>query len=775
MVTEIHELDDGSLEVNFLEVEKPVKFQEIEEESEHFKNLVEELEEGLLDEISLGVVNRAEADEQSRGDWMQTIERGLNLLGVKLEEKNKPFQGACSAQHPLLMESAVKFQSKASAELLPADGPVNVKVIGESTTEKEEQANRVKHHMNYQVTEEMTEYYIDTEKLLLYTSIMGSGFKKIYHDAHYERPVSEFVPADQLIVPNNVSDLQRADRYTHVLHKTKYQLEADFAAGLYEKPDNLGNPSQPIYNDVQIKASEIIGIDMGYSDDDQMYTLLEQHVDTYIPGIEDDEDDEFELASPYIITVDKTSRKVLGIRRNWEEEDLKRKKIMRFVHFGFVPSFGFYNYGFLHLLGNLQLSLTSSLRSLVDAGQFANLQGGFKLKGVRISDDNDPIFPGEFKEIEAGIMDIKKAIMPLPFHGADQTLYQMLEFLDRKGQKFADSTEQVIADSTNYGPVGTTLALLDASTKFFAAIHKRLHNSQKQELKLIAKINGETLPENLAYNEKNEKMAVTREDYDDTVDVVPVSDPNISSNAHRLTKAQAIYEMALKSPEVHDMREVLKHVYTNMDYPNIDKILPEPDQAQENDPITDINLAIEGKPIKAFEGQDHDSHISLKQAFVNDPMSGGSQFLSKARLGLSANITEHMFLKFKEQSQAQAQLTGVDQATAAEQIAQQNQQIMNQQHQEQDDKTDEAAMILAQAEMLQEQTNQEKLEFDKLYKAAELELKKEQLDLEKMKEISKIQQLDKKLANELEKIVTTKGLDAMVEALIQKAEPKKEQ
>jgi hypothetical protein len=612
--------------------------------------------------------------------------------------------------------------------------------------------------------------------MLLYVAIIGSGFKKVYYSDHLERPVSEFVPADQFIVPNNASDLERADRYTHILYRTKSQLEADFASGIYEKPENIGEPSQAEYSDIQVKASEMVGIDIGYDADDGVYTLYEQHVDMFIEGLDDEANGGYEIASPYIITVDKTSKKVLSIYRNWDEEDLKRRKNVMFVHYGFVPGFGFYNYGFLHLLGNLQLSLTSSLRSLVDAGQFANLQGGFKLKGVRIADDNDPIFPGEFKEIESAAMDIKKAIMPLPFSEPSQTLYQMLEFLDRKGQKFADSTEQVIADATNYGPVGTTLALLDASTKFFSAIHKRLHKAQKQELKIIAKINNETL-DPTRYNQMNQNMPVTREDYnEDTIDIVPVSDPNISSNAHRMTKAQVMYDMALKSPDIHDMREVLKHVYTNMDYPNVDKILPKPEEAQEADPLTDIATAVSGRPIKAFPGQDHDSHIAMKQAFINDPMSGGNELMLKAKQAIQANITEHMLLKFATAVEAAPEEAKIE---AAKQIAVNNQAMLEQQAQQADDKTDEAAMLLAQAEIVQEMNNKEKLEFEKLYKTAELELRKEQLDLDKMKELSKIEQLDKKLANDIRKIVTTKGLDAMVEGLRKANEaeekPKKEE
>jgi hypothetical protein len=669
------------------------------------------------------------------------------------------------------MENAVKFQSKASAELLPSDGPVETKVFGETSVERENQAIRIKNHMNYQILEEMSEYYPDTEKMLLYISLIGSGFKKVYYDDNLERPVCEFVPADQFIVPNNASDLQRAPYFAHKLYVSKHELNDMFARGFYERPESLGEPQKPKLSAVQEKASKLEGMEVSLGNEDKVYTLYEMHCHLHIESLNGDNDEregskEYELASPYIITVEEDSQKVLGIRRNWKESDEKRNKLIRFSHYGFVPGFGFYCYGLIHLLGNLQLSLTSSLRSLVDAGQFANLQGGFKLKGVRVVDNDDPIAPGEFKEIEAGVQDINKAIMRLPFGEPSQVLYQMLEFLDRKGQQFADQTQAVVADSTNYGPVGTTMALLDASTKFFSAVHKRLHAAQKHELRLIAQINAETLKEDSKYNTSNPTMAVTKKDYDSRVDVVPVSDPNISSNAQRITKAQAVFEMARQAPEQFDMREILKHVLVNMDYDNVEKLLPEPEQAQPQDPLTDIQLAVNGKPIKAFEGQDHQSHVQLKQAFLSDPYSGGSQILASARAILEANIQEHLFMQFKEQVQA----TGAEggEAQAAQQVAQMNAQKAQaeaEQAAQQGDKTDEAAMLLAEAEMINAQSDHMKEQFDIKHKIAQYELDKEKLELEKLKEIGKMIALDAKIAGDIEKLIVTKGLDAQLDIM----------
>ncbi len=794
---------DGSVTVSFSDEEdEPLEggLGAYDIKDDHYANLVDKIKdkEQLLKLGALVITNEG-SDERSRSDWMRTVKFGLDLIGVKVEEKNTPFQGACSAQHPLLMESAVKFQSKASNELLPAAGPVKVSILGDCTPEKEQQANRIKAHMNYQITEEMTEFYTDSERMLLYVPLVGSGFKKTYYNAHLERPCSEFVPADQFIVPNSASDLQRADRYTHILYKTDYELAADCAAGLYTLPeDGIGIPSSPKQTDVAKKVNELIGITVGLGDRDKVYTLYEHHIMLHIEGLDEQEGKgKHKLASPYILTVDSASGKLIGLRRNWKKEDKKRRKKVQFTHYCFVPSFNFYGFGFLHLLGNLQLSLTASLRSLVDAGQFATLQGGFKLKGVRIVDDGSPIHPGQFKEIECAVQDINKAIMNLPFKEPSNVLFQMLEFLDQKGQQFADQTDAVVAESTNYGPVGTTMALLEASAKFFSAIHKRLHQSLKNELKMIADINAETLPDNLEYNIENASMKITREDYSATMSVVPVSDPNISSSAHRMAKAQALLTMAQQAPDMHDMREIYRHVYINMDYENIEKILPMPTQAQPQDPLADLRDVVGGKPIKAFPGQDHKAHIAIKQAFMQDPMSGQNPMMQKASIHIQANIQEHMLAQFVEQIQAtmasaqggtsfgsaqEGQQNGQTQAPAqspqqqapadpmiqaAQQVAQINQQILKNQAQPQPQARDQAALMLAQAEQQDTATKAKAQQFTEVHKTAELELKKEALQVQKAQIIHQGVLADKKHKGDMEKLITTAGLDSMIEAMSQ--------
>ena len=774
---------DGSITVDLNGLDESYADEPIDyQSSEHYENLVSYLDEQEKARVSAIVRSNYDIAKQSRSEWETMITQGSSLLGLKLEERNTPFRGACSAQHPLLMESAVKFQSKASNELLPANGPAKPKILGESTVEKEQQGNRVAKHLNFQLTEEMTEFYSDTERLLLYLPLFGTAFKKIYYSTYLTRPVSEFVPADQLVVPADAPDLYRAEHYTHILYKDHNQLEADFASGLYEKPEQgLATPSNIEISKVQKSLINQQGFDVtltsatGYNSN---YVLYEQHLNICLKNkkgstLDKWDGDTPDMYSPYIITVNSTTGEIFGIRRNWKEGSKNRKKNCPFIKYSFVPGFGFYDLGFLHLLGNLQLTLTASLRTLVDAGQFATLQGGFKLKGVRIIDDGEPIYPGQFKEIDSSILDINKSIMQLPFKEPSQTLFAMLQYLTQAGQKFADATEQVLADATNYGPVGTTMALLDASTKFFSAIHKRLHNSLKQELRIIAEINGETLSEDLEYNKAAGDMAITRQDYDETIDIIPVSDPNISSNAHRMAKAQTIMQVAMSAPDLHDMREVLKHFYTAVDFGNIDKILPPKEEAQQNDPMTDIQFAVQGKPIKAFPGQDHKSHIAIKQAFLSDPMSGKNPMMQKSAFALTANMQEHMMLSFMEQVQAQAGMTqpqeGVDPTVqAAQQVATMNQQKLQQEiEQGQQNPKDQAAMLLAQAELMDTETQARKQRFDELFKVAQLDLDTQELDMNKFKLASQSQQFNQKLKADMDKLVNTKGIEAMTDALKQ--------
>jgi hypothetical protein len=711
------ELDnDGGVVVNFGE-------EEIEEEvtaKEYYTNLAEDMEEGLLNDIANTVIDNFQADKDSRGEWDSMFERGFDLLGLKLEDTTEPFEGACTAVHPLLIESAVKFQAKASQELFPAGGPVKAQILGNQSVEKQEQANRVQNFMNYQITEQMPEYFDEFERMLFHLPLIGSAIKKVYYDAGLERPVSEFVPIDQFYVSYYASNLKKADRYTHVIYRNPVDMQRDIEAGIYADV-NLPTPSNPSQTNLSEKLNTIMGISPT-ADSDPQYVLLEQHVHLDIP---DPECEEGEFA-PYIITVEEESRQVLSIRRNYRAKDANKEKRMHFVHYKFVPGFSFYGLGLIHFLGNLTLTATSAMRSLVDAGQFANLPGGFKAKGVRMVGDNEPIAPGEFKEVEATGIDLQKAIVPLPYKEPSSVLYSMLGFVTAAGQKFADSTEQIVSDAASYGPVGTTMALIEASSKFFSGVHKRLHKSQRDEFKIIAEIDYDYLPGEYPYDVPNASREIFRKDFDGVVDVVPISDPNIPSNAHRMMLANMALQMAQQSPPGMFNLEALNRTILNAaNMPNIEEILPAAPRPQPLDPVSDIAAATKGIPISAFPGQNHDAHIQVKMAYLSDPMNGANPIMARLKPILEANVQEHTLMKYQEQMSGTTKLM-------MEQMPQQAQQPSQ----------IEAVMAAAAQEVLnanmamgkQMSPEQQLVALEQ----AKVELEKEKLKLDAAKENAKI-------------------------------------
>jgi len=632
--------DTGEIEVEFSMEDDSMEIEFDMEEGEFYENLAESLDEDILSSIGQEVYDNFEADKASRSEWESMFERGFDLLGLKLEETTEPFEGAATAVHPLLIESAVKFQSRASQELFPASGPVKTQVLGDVTEERQRQANRVQNFMNYQLTEQMPEYFDEFERMLFHLPLIGSSFKKIYYDSSVQRPVSEFVPIDQFYVSYYATDLRRADRYTHVLFRSPVEMARQIEAGMYIG-DDLPEPYMPEQSALTEKMDTVLGLSPS-SDTDMQYVLLEQHC--YL-DLEDGEG-----ACPYIVTIEEQSQKVISIRRNWDPEDETKQKKMFFTHYRFVPGFGFYGLGLIHFLGNLTMSATAALRNLIDAGQFANLPGGFKAKGVRIVGDNDPIAPGEFKEVEATGMDLSKSIISLPYKEPSQTLFQMLQFISGAGQKFADTTEQVISEGSNYGPVGTTMALLEASSKFFSAIHKRLHKSQRDEFKILSRIDYESLPPEYPYDVPGVSEKIFKYDFDGRVDVLPVSDPNIPSSAHRLMMTQMAMQLAQSSPPgMFNMEELNRTLLSAANIPNLDRILPKKPEPQPLDPVTDIEAATKGLPIKAFAGQNHDAHIQVKTMFLQDPANGGNPIMQRVAPVLQANIQEHIVMKYEEQ------------------------------------------------------------------------------------------------------------------------------
>jgi len=711
---------DGGVTVDFTETS--VEMQPEPDIEEWYGNMANDIEEEDLQDIAATVIDNYRADKDSRADWESMFERGFDLLGLKIEDTSEPFEGACTAVHPMLIESAVKFQSKAIQEMFPASGPVRTQILGKQTPERQQQSNRVKNFMNYQVTDQMPEYFDETERMLFHLPLIGSAFKKVYYDANLKRPVSEFIPIDQFYVSYYASNLNKADRYTHVIYRSPVDLARDMRTGIYEDVD-LPEASNPNPTSLSEKMDTILGLSVT-EDSDPQYTLLEQHC--YLE-IEED------YALPYIITVEEQSQKVLSIRRNYKKNDKNQEKVSHFVHYRFVPGFGFYGFGLMHFLGNLTMTATAAMRSLVDAGQFANLPGGFKAKGVRLVGDNEPISPGEFKEIEATGVDLSKAIIPLPYKEPSSTLFQMLGFVTAAGQKFADSTEQIVSDAASYGPVGTTMALLEASSKFFSSIHKRLHKSQKEEFKILARIDYEYLPSEYPYEVPYAEQSVFKKDFDGRVDVVPVSDPNIPSNAHRMMLAQMALQMAQQSPPgMFNIEELNRTILNAANMPNIEQILPPKKKPQAMDPVSDIMAATKGIPIAAFPGQNHDAHIQTKMAYLQDPMNGANPIMARIKPILEANIQEHSVMKYQEQISGVTKMAGQQNPQAVEMaMAQAAQQVLNaNQAMGQAQSPEQQMVALEQAKV---ELEKEKLKMDSARNSADAALESQKLELEEMK------------------------------------------
>ena len=725
--------DDGGVVVDFAsEVEEEVSMEPSEDVAEWYSDIADTLDEQTLVDISTEVRDNFQADKDSRGEWESMFERGFDLLGLKLEPGSEPFEGACTAVHPLLIESAVKFQSKSSQELFPSGGPVKANILGNSTPEKQMQANRVQNFMNYQLTEQMPEYFDEFERMLFHLPLIGSAFKKIYYSSILNRPVSEFIPIDQFYVSYYATDLRNADRYTHVIYKSPVELQKDILAGVY-KDIELPTPSQANITTLTQKMDTILGLSPS-ADNDPQYILLEQHC--YLDIENKDQ------SLPYIVTVEEQTRQVLSIRRNYEPDDPNMEKKSHFVHYRFVPGFGFYGLGLIHFLGNLTMSATAAMRSLIDAGQFSNLQGGFKAKGLRIVGDNEPISPGEFKEVDATGMDLSKAIIPLPYKEPSSTLFQMLQFVASAGQKFADSTEQVISDAASYGPVGTTMALLEASSKFFSAVHKRLHKSQKDEFRVLAKIDYDYLPNEYPYDVPNEDRSIFKNDFDGRVDIVPVSDPNIPSNAHRMMLANMALQMAQQSPPgMFNLEALNRTILHAANMPNLEEILPLKLEPKPLDPVSDIMAATKGIPIAAFPGQNHDAHIQTKMAYLQDPANGANPIMQRIQPILQANIQEHSVMKYQEQMNGiaegmmkqlppeQAQDPSVIEmamSKAAQEVMNANQALGKAQSPEQQ---------LVSLEQAKVELQKEKIKSDTMVQAAEMELQNKKLELDENEQI----------------------------------------
>ena len=638
----------------------------VTEQYNHNANLAEILDESILGEISSDLRARYEEDQDSRAEWEDGYSKGLDLLGVKYEERNNPFAGASGVTHPLISESVTQFQAQAYKELLPAGGPVRTDIIGMKSPEVEAQANRVKDYMNYMVTEVMEEFDPDTDQMLFYLPISGSTFKKVYFDETKQRPVSRFVPAEDLVVPYTATDLATATRVTHILRMDENQVRKLQVAGVYRDVDLL--PDYEGGEDaIKSKVSELDGRDR--TETDEVLTVLEFHVDLDIEGFEDMgmDGEPTGIKLPYIVTLDLGSGEILSIRRNYAEADPLKRKQQYFVHYKFLPGLGFYGFGLLHMIGGLGKAATSILRQLIDAGTLANLPAGFKARGIRVRNQDEPLAPGEWRDIDAPGGDIRNSIIPLPYKEPSGTLAQLLGVLIESGRRFVSIADQQTATpGSQQQPVGTTVALLERGMKVMSAIHKRLHYAQKTEFRLLATLIRDYLPQNYPYQVVGGDASVMQSDFDNRVDVLPVSDPNIFSMAQRVTLAQTQLQLAQSNPQMHNLHAAYKRMYQALEVQNIDDILPPPPEPQPTDPGIENARALSGQIITVFQEQDHDAHMAVHIQFMQLPIVQASP---QAYGMFLSHIQEHIAFKARgivqqEMQQQMAQLQSLAQVGA---------------------------------------------------------------------------------------------------------------
>jgi len=622
-------------------------------DSEFDSNLAEEISEKELKAKASSLVKMYEEDREARSDWEERYKAGLRTVdpdgGMSEEEDARASRGLSTVVHPMIAEAATQFNARAIAELYPSGGPVKSIIVGNPDEEVEEQARRVKDYMNYQITQEMPEYFPDLDKMLFQLPLVGHAFKKVWWDANLDRQCSKFVKAEDFVVAPESTDLYTSQRYTHLIRMPRNDFNKYVAAGWYLNSEYSGDGIDPSGDTTE----DIEGVDP-YSNSDETMTLLEMHVyDSFdgIDGAEDSDGDDNVVGVPYVITVDYDAEKVLSVRRNWDAEDEKMKRLDWFVSYPFLPGVGFYGFGLYHLIGGLGKAATGSLRALLDSAAFANMQGGFKLKG-RVTGGELQINPGEFADLDATVDDVNKAIMPLPFKEPSGALFNLLGFITEAGQRFANTSDMNVGDVNPNAPVGTTVALIEQGSKSFSAIHKRLHYAQGQEFKLLAKLNAKYLPDQFEFAVSGSSEMIYAADFDARIDVIPVSDPNIFSTAQRIAQAQSILQMANAAPQLHNIYEAYKRMYEAIRIPNIDQILIEPKEAVRLDPIDENMSVMYGKPIRAFPEQDHDSHIAVHMQFMQDPSLAGNPGAAAMQPLLVAHIAEHVALLYRQRMQA---------------------------------------------------------------------------------------------------------------------------
>ena len=745
---EIEIEDPESVSIGIGDIEIDIEPHE-ETEDDFDANIAEYMDESELQSLAGDLLSDFEDDIDARKDWMQTYVDGLELLGMKIEERSEPWEGACGVYHPLLSEALVKFQAETVMETFPAGGPVKTKIIGKETPAKKDAAERVQDDMNYELTEVMVEYRPEHERMAWGLGLSGNAFKKVYFDPNLNRQVDLFIPAEDVVVPYGASNLETANRMTHVMRKTKNELRRLMVAGFYRDID-LPEPQNTL-DDVEKKIAERMGF---RATSDDRYKLLEMQAYLDLPGYEDKDEKgkKTGIGLPYIVTIEKTSQEILAIRRNWHPEDETCQKRNHFVHYPYIPGFGFYAFGLIHLIGAFAKSGTSIIRQLVDAGTLSNLPGGLKTKGMRVKGDDTPISPGEFRDVDVAAGTIRDNILPLPYKEPSQVLLALMNQIVDEGRRFAGAADLKIADMSSNSPVGTTLAILERTLKVMSAVQARVHYAMKQELKLLKEIIRDYTPDEYEYEPVEGSRRAKKSDYDQ-VDVIPVSDPNAATMAQKVVQYQAVMQMAQANPQIYDLVELNRQMLEVLGIKNIGKLVPSAQDFKPKDPVQENMNILNGKPVKAFIYQDHQAHITVHQSAMNDPkiaqIVGQNPQAQMIQGAMMAHINEHVAFEYRKQIEEQLgiplpdmdkelpkdmeveisrmmalaaqKLLSKDQAEAAQQQAQQAAQdpIVQMQQQE---------LMLKQKEV---ELKEKKLAMDAAAKADQIELERDRIEAQK--------------------------------------------
>jgi len=794
---EIEVEDPESVEVS-IDGTPILRMEEGEDEDDFNANLAESMDDGELTELAGDLIGDFDSDISSRKDWIQTYVDGLELLGLKIEERSEPWEGACGVYHPLLSEALVKFQAETMMSIFPAAGPVKTLIIGKETPEKKAASERVRDDMNYQLTDAMPEYRPETERMLWGLGLAGNAFKKVYYDPALERQVALYVPAEDVVVPYGASDLASSPRVTHVMRKTENELRKLQVSGFYRDID-LGDPVNTL-DEVEKKIAEKMGF---RASTDDRYKILEMHVDLDLPGFEDvDEDGEpTGVALPYVVTIEQGTQNVLSIRRNYQPDDKTKQKRQHFVHYGYIPGFGFYCFGLIHLIGAYAKSGTSLIRQLVDAGTLANLPGGFKTRGLRIKGDDTPISPGEFRDVDVPSGSMRDNILPLPYKEPSQVLAQLMDKIIEEGRRFANTADLNLSDMSANAPVGTTLAILERTLKVMSAVQARIHYSLKQELKLLKVIIADYTPDEYTYEPVEGSRLAKKSDYDN-VDVIPVSDPNASTMAQKIVQYQAVLQLAQGAPQLYNLPLLHRQMLDVLGIKNANKLIPLEEDQKPTDPVSENQNVLMMKPVKAFQYQDHQAHITVHMSAMQDPkimaLLQNNPMAQALQSAMMAHINEHLGFQYRIEIEKQlgvsmppkADENGEDinmdpaiEAKLAPMLAQAATQLlqMNQQQAAQQQAMQQAQDPLLQLQQQEVQIKQADQQRKAAKDMADAELEKQKLviaeqkvQIDKAKAVANIQHDAEKqkydalksaatMKNEKEKMMLQAGVDALKE------------